>query len=322
MPFFSARCSTCTHSCSAARRSAISPGAVGRAVVDDQDAKARAVGRLGGAERPADGAREHLAGGDDDGLDVLGLVVGRQDQPRLAGHRPRTLDASTRRARRVGARGDRAGVLTCPRWRRSSPTPRSPTRSRARRPLRARRRDRPPRRSPTAPPPRPCATPPARSPRSRCEGRATELAGIGATLQEKIVALVETGSIPAAEKLRAKFPPGLVAITRLPGLGPKRARLLYSELGIDSPAALREAALAQRLRTVRGLGPKFEESVLAALDAGAAEQPAGARCCSPRALELGERSSPGSRASRRRGHAACSWPARRGGGPTASRTST
>src|ERR1700693_6562371 len=40
-------------------------------------------------------------------------------------------------------------------------------------------------------------------------GRATDLPGIGKTLQEKILALLDTGSIPAAEKLRAKFPPGL-----------------------------------------------------------------------------------------------------------------
>src|SRR6476660_794931 len=46
-------------------------------------------------------------------------------------------------------------------------------------------------------------------------GRATELPGIGATLQEKILALVETGTIPAAEKLRAKFPPGLIEMTHL-----------------------------------------------------------------------------------------------------------
>ncbi len=122
------------------------------------------------------------------------------------------------------------------------------------------------------------------------EGRATELPGIGKTLQEKILALAETGTIPAAEKLRAKFPAGLLAITRLPGLGPKRARLLYSELGIDSLRALREAALAQRLRTVRGLGPKLEESVLAALaemDANPAvvRTP---RILLPRALEIGE----------------------------------
>jgi DNA polymerase (family X) len=122
------------------------------------------------------------------------------------------------------------------------------------------------------------------------EGRASELPGIGGTLQEKIRALVEDGSIPAAEKLRAKFPAGLIAITRLPGLGPKRARLLHAELGIDSPAALREAAQQERLRTVRGLGPKLEERVLEALD----ETPEGlaartaARMLLPQALELGE----------------------------------
>src|SRR5487761_2084148 len=83
------------------------------------------------------------------------------------------------------------------------------------------------------------------------EGRATELPGIGKTLQEKIQALTLTGEIPAAVKLRAKFPAGLVALTRLPGLGPKRARLLHSELGIDSPEALEEAARAQRLMAGR-----------------------------------------------------------------------
>jgi DNA polymerase (family 10) len=122
------------------------------------------------------------------------------------------------------------------------------------------------------------------------EGRASELPGIGSTLQEKILALVQTGAIPAAERLRTQFPSGLIAITRLPGLGPKRARLLHSELGIDSPQALRDAALAQRLRTVRGLGPKLEESVLAALDELDANPTAQStpRVVLPRALEIGE----------------------------------
>jgi DNA polymerase (family 10) len=118
-------------------------------------------------------------------------------------------------------------------------------------------------------------------------GRATELPGIGDTLQEKILALLDTGTIPAAERLRAKFPAGLIAITRLPGLGPKRARLLHSELGIDSPRALRDAALAQRLRGVRGLGPKFEAGVLAALEAGAAER-AAPRVLLSKAITIGE----------------------------------
>jgi DNA polymerase (family 10) len=122
------------------------------------------------------------------------------------------------------------------------------------------------------------------------EGRASELPGIGRTLQEKILALVETGSIPAAERLRAKFPPSLLELTALPGLGPKRARLLFDELGIDSLQALREAATAQRLRGVRGLGPKFEASVLASLEQASALGGARAapRVLLPRALEIGE----------------------------------
>ena len=70
------------------------------------------------------------------------------------------------------------------------------------------------------------------------DGQATALPGIGARLQEKIVALTTTGEIPALVKLRGKFPPGLVEMTKLPGLGPKRARRLYEELGIDSLDAL------------------------------------------------------------------------------------
>jgi len=104
-------------------------------------------------------------------------------------------------------------------------------------------------------------------------GRATELAGIGKTLEEKIITLLDTGSIPSAERLRAKFPPGLIDLTRLPGLGPKRARRLFDELGVDSLAALREAAAGQRLRALKGFGPKFEEAMLAAFEAGVAERP-------------------------------------------------
>jgi len=105
-------------------------------------------------------------------------------------------------------------------------------------------------------------------------GTVTEIPGIGKTLEEKLVALVETGEIPAVTKLRARFPPGLVQMTRLPGLGPKRARKLFDELGIGSLEALRAAAEGQQLRGVKGFGPKFESSVLAALEAGAGDEPA------------------------------------------------
>jgi DNA polymerase (family 10) len=122
------------------------------------------------------------------------------------------------------------------------------------------------------------------------ESRATELSGIGKTLEQKILTLLNTGTTPSTERLRAQYPPGLIAITRLPGLRAKRARLLYTELGIDSIERLREAALTQRLRTVRGLGAKFETGVLAALDrmpAHPAER-AAKRLLLPQAIELGE----------------------------------
>jgi DNA polymerase (family 10) len=96
-------------------------------------------------------------------------------------------------------------------------------------------------------------------------GRATELPGVGAIIQEKVLALADTGEIPALAKLRARFPPGLVAITHLPGLGPKRARRLFDELGVDSPEALRAAAEEHRIRELKGFGPKAEEALLEAL---------------------------------------------------------
>jgi DNA polymerase (family X) len=97
-------------------------------------------------------------------------------------------------------------------------------------------------------------------------GRATEIPGVGKTLAEKIAALLETGQIPAAVKLKAKFPPTLIEVTRVPGVGPKTARLLFEELEVSSLEDLKTAAEAERVREVKGLGPKAEENVLAALE--------------------------------------------------------
>ena len=126
------------------------------------------------------------------------------------------------------------------------------------------------------------------------QNRATELPGIGATIQEKVIALADDGVIPAAAKLRAKFPSGLLEITRLPGLGPKRARRLFEELNVDSLQALKTAAQAREIRTLKGFGPKAEDSLLAAaLAAEAARENEtvngrGRRTVLDRALTIGE----------------------------------
>ena len=97
------------------------------------------------------------------------------------------------------------------------------------------------------------------------EGRATQLPGIGKTLEGKIVTLLETGSIPSAEKLKKRFPASLVEVTNVPGLGAKTARRLHDELGISTLEQLKEAAESGRLRDVKGMGPKAEENILASV---------------------------------------------------------
>jgi DNA polymerase (family X) len=100
-------------------------------------------------------------------------------------------------------------------------------------------------------------------------GKAEELAGIGKTIQEKIVTLLDTGSIPSADKLKQRIPSGLIEVTRIPGLGPKRARALHELLGVGSLEDLRKVADDGRLKDVPGFGPKAQENVLLALEAGA-----------------------------------------------------
>ncbi len=94
------------------------------------------------------------------------------------------------------------------------------------------------------------------------EGKAQRLSGIGGTIEQKIVELSETGDLQALAKLRERIPLGLVEITHVPGLGPKTARKLWQELGIESAAQLRAAAEQGLLRGVQGLGEKTEQNVL------------------------------------------------------------
>lgn len=127
-------------------------------------------------------------------------------------------------------------------------------------------------------------------------GRAQELPGIGKTIADKISDLVREGEIPATTKLKAKIPAGLVEITGIPGLGPKRVRQLHDALGIESLEDLRVAAEAGHLSDVPGFGAKAEENVLAAIAAGAGEG-ARERTLLSRALAIGEALVDGLRAS-------------------------
>ncbi len=119
------------------------------------------------------------------------------------------------------------------------------------------------------------------------DGRLTELPAIGKTLAEKIETLIETGSIPSADKLKAKFPATLVEVTRVPGLGAKTARRIYDELGVENLTQLKEAAEQGRISGMRGLGPKTEENILSSLE-GVTEDGIGERLLLSSVLPVAE----------------------------------
>jgi DNA polymerase (family 10) len=103
------------------------------------------------------------------------------------------------------------------------------------------------------------------------DGKAKELPGIGATIEQKVVELVEDGEMHALKRRREQVPGDVPLFMRLPGLGPKTAARIWSELGVTTLGELREAAEAQRLRTLAGFGARTEEKVLRALDQGVGE---------------------------------------------------
>ena len=98
-------------------------------------------------------------------------------------------------------------------------------------------------------------------------GTLTEVKGIGKGLAAELAAMAATGTSPLLEELRAAVPEGLIALRRVPGIGPKKARTLYEEVGIRSLAELEYACVENRLKGLKGFGGKTQEKVLEALRA-------------------------------------------------------
>jgi DNA polymerase (family X) len=93
--------------------------------------------------------------------------------------------------------------------------------------------------------------------------RLHDLPGIGKDLAGKICTLLENGSLPQLEELRAQVPRGLLEVLRLPSLGPKKAALLFEKLKIDSLEKLKAAAEAGKIAELKGFGKKTEQTILA-----------------------------------------------------------
>jgi DNA polymerase (family 10) len=88
-----------------------------------------------------------------------------------------------------------------------------------------------------------------------------KLAGVGKSTAAKIQELLATGRVEKLDSLRAKYPASLVALLRIPGLGPKAVTKLRAELGVESLDELRRALDEGRVRALKGFGPRSEEKL-------------------------------------------------------------
>ena len=97
-------------------------------------------------------------------------------------------------------------------------------------------------------------------------GTLQEIPGIGQAIAEKIDELLTTGRLDFYERLQEQVPAGVVSLLQIPDVGPKTAKLLWEELGVQSVAELEAAARTGRLRTLRGLGARSEAKILAGIE--------------------------------------------------------
>lgn len=94
------------------------------------------------------------------------------------------------------------------------------------------------------------------------ENRLGEITGIGQGIQKKIVELVNTGRLVYYEQLKASVPPGLLAMLNIPGLGPKKVRILYDDLGIQTVEQLESACNQEKIAALPGFGRKTQMNIL------------------------------------------------------------
>jgi len=97
-------------------------------------------------------------------------------------------------------------------------------------------------------------------------GTLDEIPGVGSSIAEKVATLATTGRLPYLDELRSQVPSGLLALLRIPGLGPKKAQALNSGLGIHTVEELEVACREGRLADLRGFGEKTAQNILLGIE--------------------------------------------------------
>jgi DNA polymerase (family 10) len=103
--------------------------------------------------------------------------------------------------------------------------------------------------------------------RAYLEGNPPRIAGVGEAIAKKLEELARTGRLAFYDKLREEVPPSLVALLKIPGVGPRTVKLLHEELRVDNLEDLRRAAQSGALRSLKGMSEKTEQQVLAGIEA-------------------------------------------------------
>ncbi len=98
------------------------------------------------------------------------------------------------------------------------------------------------------------------------DGKLGEIPGVGSAIADKIVEYVTTGRLGYHEELKARFPPGVLELLQVRGIGPKKVQILWRQLGITDLATLEQAAKHRRLRRIKGFGEKTEANLLKAIE--------------------------------------------------------
>ncbi|MDA1273187.1 MAG: DNA polymerase/3'-5' exonuclease PolX [Verrucomicrobia bacterium] len=98
------------------------------------------------------------------------------------------------------------------------------------------------------------------------ENRLGEIKGIGEALRDKITKLVETGNLPYYDELKASLPEGLLGLMDIPGLGPKKVKLLYEKLGVYSIERLEALCRSNQVADLTGFGEKTQTKILAGIE--------------------------------------------------------
>jgi DNA polymerase (family 10) len=98
------------------------------------------------------------------------------------------------------------------------------------------------------------------------QGGLNNIPGVGEGIAKKIEEFLTTGKLEYYEKLKETIPSGVIELLNISEVGPKTAKLLYEELGVDNIEKLEKAVRQHRIKDLPGMGEKSEDNILRGIE--------------------------------------------------------